>query len=417
MKKEHVMLGSDLLLSLTNHWVVIAVAITVTGAFKYDTPHFGLWLALWGLPVYFYMTRAKVHNFYLFFLSQFLPLVVACSAGVSLGIKLIWIVITLFYMITSIKIRLTEFASEFMMHPAVAVVMIGGGYLLDGLYLKLGWSSYYTTLIFVYLVFYFIYYFVNQYLVFITVNRNTASNIPEREIFASGMKQTIFCVFGSVIFMLLSTNVEWMAYIMNLLKKGLVVLLKVMVYFFNLEKSDPEIIASEQSSGGGGGLPFMEATDPHPFWVFLEKVAMAAVFVGIIAVIILGIIKGYQFLRHNFRTVSKNKLKEITGNQDIRESCEVEKRTGEERGWFSFLNNAEKVRKMYRKRILKNKLVIAGNVSDEELGFFTAKECCDKISADCLKAMYEKARYSNESVTAEDVRAVKNAEKAARQQP
>jgi hypothetical protein len=107
-------------------------------------------------------------------------------------------------------------------------------------------------------------------------------------------------------------------------------------------------------------------------------------------------------------------MKEITGNQDIRESCEIEMRNGEERNWFSFLNNSEKIRKMYRKRILRNKSSIVGDLSAEELTYLTAKECCDKIHADRLKLIYEKARYSNETITAEDVKIVKAAEKAAR---
>ncbi len=413
MKKEHVMLGSNLLLSLTNHWVIIAVAIILTGAFGSDTPRLGLWLALWTIPVYYYATRVKVHNFYLFFLSQVLPLVVAFGAKVSGEIKFIWVVMTVFYMVSSIKIRLVEYSPELQIHPAVSVGIIGAGFWLEGHLFNYGWISYYTTLIFVYLIFYFFYYFVSQYLSFISVNRNTASNIPEKEIFTAGIKQTVVCVFGGVILMLLSINVEWLTYIINLLKRGLGALLRIMVYFFNLEKSNPGTVTSEKGSGGGGA-PFFEITDPHPFWVFLEKVAMVAVFVGIVVFIIMGIIRGYQFLRRNFREVNKSKMKEITGNQDIRESCEVEKRAGEERGWFSFLNNTEKIRKMYRKRILKNKFVIAGEDGNEELRFLTAKECCDKISADSLKVIYEKARYSNEMVTSEEIRAVKSAEKAAR---
>ena len=126
MKKEHVILGCDLLLSLTNHWVVIAIAITLTGAFRFENTYLGLWLALWLLPVYFYTTRAKVHNFYLFFFSQMLPLVLAFSVKVPIGIKLIWVVMTVFYMITSIKMRLKEYSDEFEIHPVVAVLVFGG---------------------------------------------------------------------------------------------------------------------------------------------------------------------------------------------------------------------------------------------------------------------------------------------------
>lgn len=414
MKKEHVMVGRDLLLALTNHWAVVAIAITLTGAFHYESTHIEFWIALWLIPVYYYITREKVHNFYLFFIAQLMPVVLVFSVKVTIGVKLIWLLMTVFYMVTSIQMRLKEYSDEFEIHPAVAVLVFGGGYFLDSIYLKVGWGNYYFTLIFVYLICYFLCYFVTRYLNFITVNRNTASNIPEREIFISGMKQTVVCIAGGVLFMLLSTNVEWMAYIMNLIKQGLRVILKFMVYLFNLEKSDPEVVASEQSSGGGMGGGLFEITDPHPFWIFLEKVAMVAVLVGSVFMLILAIKKGYLFLRNNFRERNHAKMKEITGNQDIRESCEIENGTGEQRRWFSFLNNTEKVRKMYRKRIAKNKEYIIGDRNEEELAYLTAKECCDKIHAERLKDIYEKARYSNEVITADDVKIIKAAEKAAR---
>ena len=62
---------------------------------------------------------------------------------------------------------------------------------------------------------------------------------------------------------------------------------------------------------------------------------------------------------------------------------------------------------MYRKRVLKSKALIVGTSGNKELEYLTAKECCDKISADSLKEIYEKARYSNASITADDVRTVR----------
>ena len=406
MKQKFIELGSDLLLSFMNHWVVIAVAMTLTGVCKFEKPHLILWLALWLLPVCLYITRKKGQNFYLFFFLQLLPLAIVCNVRLQLGLKLILILITAFYIVCSIKIRLSEISEEFVIAPAVSVCIMGATYIIEDFFIGRGWGGYYFLIVFVYLVAYFFYFFVSQYLSFIFVNKNSASNIPEQDIFISGMKQTGVYVVSGMVILLLGANIEWLSYIMGMLGRGLVAVIRFWVSLLHFEKSETNPMPSEQGVNGGMG-PFMEGGETHPFWILLEKIVTVAVFVGAAVLLVVAIIKGYQYLRNNFRKIGKKKYKEVQGNQDIRESCEIEVSRNEGLGWFPFLNNKEKIRKMYRKRMLKDKSSIVGEASAKELEYLTAKECCDKISADSLKAIYEKARYSNESVTAEDVKRVK----------
>ena len=122
--------------------------------------------------------------------------------------------------------------------------------------------------------------------------------------------------------------------------------------------------------------------------------------------IIKGVGAAYRYLKNNYRTAD-NKSYRIQSGPDIRESCEIEQNDRTPRQRFGFLNNAEKIRKIYRKHVLKNEKNIVGEDGTRQLLYLTAKECCEKLSADCLKVAYEKARYSNESVTSEDVKAVK----------
>ena len=72
------------------------------------------------------------------------------------------------------------------------------------------------------------------------------------------------------------------------------------------------------------------------------------------------------------------------------------------------MNNRQKVRKIFRKRVLKNKKFLVGDRTEKQLEYLTAKECCERLSEQKLKIAYEKARYSNEEITAEDIRRLKN---------
>lgn len=412
MKKRAIEIASDLLLSFQNHCAMAAIAMTLTGVCGFDTPLLGLWIALWGIPVYLYVTRLRVQNFFGFFFVQLLPVVVACVVKAPTGLKLIILCMTVFYVISSIKVRFAEIPAEMVFMPVVSVCIIGGTYIVEDFFLAKGWGKHYLFLAFLYLIIYFFYYFLSRYLSFVLVNKNSASNIPELEILVSGMKQTGVYVTCGITIMLLSVNIEWLSYIIGVLGRGILAVIRFFVSFLVLDTTEPE--KTPQAQGNSGGMEgFLEKGEAHPFWIFLEKVVMAAVLIGMVVLVIVGIIKGYQFLRKNFRKIEK-KHQEMQDGIDIRESCEIESAGGERLRWFSFLNNTEKIRKIYRKRVLKNKSLIVGEAGSKELEYLTAKECCDKISADSLKAIYEKARYSNESITAEDVRLVKTAERAAR---
>ena len=97
---------------------------------------------------------------------------------------------------------------------------------------------------------------------------------------------------------------------------------------------------------------------------------------------------------------NSNVLKE---NEDIREYCGFEKNSAKKEKGFLFLNHREKVRRIYLKKILKRKKELIGERAQKQLKYMTAKECCDRLSEQNLKHIYEKARYSEVDISAEDI--------------
>ena len=160
MKKRAIEIGCDLLLFFKNHCAIVAIAMTLTAACKYDAPLFGVWMALLGIPLYLYITRKNVQNFFLFFFVQLLPVAVACMVSAPIGIKLIALCMTVFYVISSIKIRLAEIPQEVVFMPVVSIAIFGGAHIVEELFLKNGWGHYYFFLTFMYVIAYFYYYFL-----------------------------------------------------------------------------------------------------------------------------------------------------------------------------------------------------------------------------------------------------------------
>lgn len=115
-----------------------------------------------------------------------------------------------------------------------------------------------------------------------------------------------------------------------------------------------------------------------------------------------------RFVKENFTKVGKQKeAKTILSNQDIRESCDAEVSKKEKHSFLDFLSHEQRIRTIYKKKVLREKARILGEAGPEGLAYLTAKECCDKIEAVDLKQVYEKVRYSSEKVTSEDVKRAK----------
>ena len=408
MKKRAIQTGCDLLLTICNHCVIVTTLMTIIGAFGFETPYFWLWMSLWIVPVYLYITRKNIQNILLFFVVQLVPVVVVFLLKLFIGIKLLILFVTIFYVITSIKVQYSEIHMELTLTPVVSIIVLGVAYITEVFWLKRNLGHYYLILAFIYMTTHVFQFFLERYISFLVVNQSSASNIPEKEILFSGLKQTCVYVACSITIMFLSINVEWLNFILRVIGRGIRVTARFLLSFI---KPDPieetEIVEeiTEIAMSKGGGM-FLEPGEPHPFWLFLEKVAIVAFFIGSAILIIKGVGAAYRYLKNNYRA-SDNKSYRIQNGPDIRESCEIEQNDRTPHQRFGFLNNAEKIRKIYRKHVLKNEKNIVGEDGTRQLLYLTAKECCEKLSADGLKVAYEKARYSNESVTSEDVKAVK----------
>ena len=413
MKRKVIEVITELLVMQMNHLVLISGVITVLGAFGKEEPYFGLWFAMWLVPLLFYIVREKVHNFFLFFaLHLFLPIVVLFTP-VGVLIKLLILAMVLIYIIWSIRIRLmSEVKQTGLIVPLVAVIAIGGLSLIQNIFIGKSWEKYYMTAIFMYLLCYFIYYFMSRYLRFLQVHATSTANIPEKAIFFSGLKQTVVYTAGGMFIMFLTANIEWLSYVLSLLGRGFVSVLRFIFSLFPGKETE-EIVetATGQGRPNGDMSGFMEPGEAHIIWIILEKLLMAAMAVGFVLLIVYAAVKGYQFLWKNFHKERKSGSKYDEDVPDVREKCGIEKSIKGQLKFISFSDNREKVRKVFRKHILKSKNSIIGDSNINVLECLTAKECCDKISADALQFAYDKARYSSEMITAKEVKQVKTAVK------
>lgn len=412
MKRKWIGTGQDLLIILNNHLVLIAFAVMIMGMFRQDDHKLWLWSLLLSIPLIFYWARIKISNFFLFF-----ALHLAIPAGffflpIHIVPKALMLFISSIYFIWSVKIRTrAEGCGEGVASPLFVIGALGIMMFIETTYLQSGWAKIYIAMAIIYLAGYFIHIFIRQYMRFLLVNESTAANIPEAEIFNKGFGQSFLFAAGVATFLVLTVNVEFLSYIVSWIGSILYMLLKFLLSgLSSTEEEVPQTPPVEFVPPDMG--MFAEPTGkPSFFWIFLEKLFVIGgiiFIVGLVVLIIYAIVKGVWHLWNEFHKNPEIDEKQIDNGIDIREVCTIEKRKKEGSNLFAFLNNREKIRKIYRKQVLKNKIAIIKDSETQDLVYMTAKECCDRFEAEQLKKMYEKARYSADEIGADDVRTAKS---------
>ena len=148
-----------------------------------------------------------------------------------------------------------------------------------------------------------------------------------------------------------------------------------------------------------GELPAAEAS---PFWEFLEIIMTVAVFVFLICLIIYGLYRFYKwFYSRQLDVVTADEFEETSVYMEKQEKVERKKETLWER---LRLSNEKKVRRIYKKRLdapMKKQELI--KISDAP-GEILEKMPSEELAA--LTKVYEKARYSQEPVSKEELKSV-----------
>ena len=354
MKRDWVEKAQDWLAMGLNHLLFIAGAITVMDLFQADNSMLWLWIALFLIPASYYLFIKRPQKALL---------------------------------------------------PPLFVVLLGIFSLTETIMDKHDWSMYYVVFLFLYLIGYFLYYFLNQYTKFLILNKTSAANISEEDMVEKGMMQTILFSIGCSLILLMSVNVEWFAKVADIIWNWI---LSVLRGIFSRIHTEPPVQQEQTVEEIQQNLAEAGTAIEHPFFPeFLQNLAqnIARIFVvfALIGGCIVCLLLIYELIKRYFVPQERNAdNRELQTSKDIREYCGVEKKKSQKKSRFVFGDNRKKIRKIYQKRVLQHKVELIGEQEEKQLRYLTAKECCERISEEHLKRLYEKARYSEENISEED---------------
>lgn len=413
MNIKKIQIINEILTEQMNHWLLFPLVLTVMGISRAVTgtgdPGLLLWAVCSLIPPVFFLFRCKIKYLIPFLLVHFVIVAITflvpgpalmdriCSAFCALG-----------YTLHSLTLRLKRDSlySGCISLPA-GIGFSAAAILLQHFQGTRGWENYYYLSVIAGIALHFIIYYTDRYLDFLSLNKSSTGFLPAAEMFHSGMGMVLGYTLLGTVLLIFSTQFEWLSGILQPLKE---LLFRFLRFLFSripaAEESAPPVVEEQPMTNiEGMGLP--EASEPFWFWEVLEVVIIVVVgcgiAVGIAALLwrLIKLIRKYLVLRHHEQDIRTEDA------VDLREKCELEKNTDKKgQGFFSALSPRERIRKLYKKKLLASTAQIQGQ-DRNSLDLHTAKEWEKKLEIHGIAELYEQARYSNREVTGADVKRMK----------
>lgn len=409
---------NEILTEQMNHWMLFPLALIVGGASRYLTGEGDSMLLAWGLcglfPFAFFLIRCAAARLVPFVLLHLAVAALSVLAPVSFPAgRAVCILCAVGYLLYSHILRLKhdELFSDGMHLPAGVGIAAFSAFFVHYLEIR-NWENYHIIALIAAISLYFIVYYIEHYLNFLSVNESSAGFLPAAEMFHSGMGLVLaYTLLGAGI-LVLSSQFAWLAGILQPVKA---LLLRFLRFLFSGKAEEPtekiEIpIIEELQQDNTEEMALPETAEPFWLWKVLEVIAIAALIVVISAAVVLSLVKLFQLIRQYLNLHFRKERGVETGDTcDFREKCELERNPEKKRqSLFSVLSPHERIRKLYKKKILSS----SPGLSEEDrsrMDIYTAKEWERKLETQGMADLYEQARYSNRAVTGADVKRMKEA--------
>lgn len=408
---------NEILTEQMNHWMLFPLALAVAGASRHLTGEGDTLLFAWGLcslfPPFFFLVRCAVAHLIPFVLLHMAiaALSLLVPAAFPAG-KIVCILCALGYLLNSHVLRLKhdEVFSYGLHLPTGVGIAAFSVFFIHYLEVR-DWDNYYITALIAAIALYFIIYYIEHYLDFLSLNESSTGFLPAEEMFHSGMGLVLVYTMLGIGILFLSSQFAWLSGILQPLKALLISFLRFL--FSGESESGEEIeipIIEELQQDNREEMTLPEAGEPFWLWKVLEAIAIVAFVAALCAVVVLALVKLFRLIREYLKLHFRQERTIESGETyDFREKCELERNPERKlKSLFSTLSPHERIRKLYKKKLLAS----APRLSEEDrnrMDIYTAKEWEQKLETRGMSDLYEQARYSNREMTAADVKRMKEA--------
>lgn len=416
-KSEQIALLRAFLVTQMNHWIFFPVYVTcmvmMNDIIHIGKPYVFLWLILGILPFLLYWGRQNLKKVWMFVLLHLGAVgVMFLIPAAHVAIKTVYVLVGVLYAVYSCYLFFkTPEKQDPKIYPLFSI-----GISLAMLYFLQhqghdNWDGIYVAALIVTLGLYFIVYYIERYQNFLKVNHSSAGHIPATEMFRSGMGLVLGYTGIGVVILILISNIHWLKGILNVIKTVIYAFLSWLSSLF--PKGNEASIPEGATMQGITQMEPMEIQDDgKTFWLWnvLDYVMEIIIIVAIAIVTIKLLLFLYKLIKSKLKRTRFQEEANASGAvYDVHEDCGIIKKND----WnfkipFIATNPKERIRQMYKKRILASQGVFTAT-DKSALNRYTARECEKILEREEFAAIYEKARYSNTECNHEDVKCMRNA--------
>lgn len=418
MNRKNIWFVRGLLATQINHWAFFPILLFaffgIAEIAGLDAPRPLLWLSSGAAPALLFVLRTKINKFWQLLLSH--GAVAALWSVLSVGLFPVsgWVYAaavccyTVYSVISRLKSR-EEQEGAVNMPTALGISAVSLFILHSQSFRE--WDGLYPAALLIVAVLHFFAFYLERYLNFLKVSQSSAGHLPEREIFFSGIRMVVCyaLVSAAAIFLVLASDLAWLQILLDWLRRAFICLLRLL--FSGSESREPAYAPPENTPAPDGGfMEIADAGEPFFLWELLETAAKAAIIIGAVWLLARLLRRLPAFIRERMGRSRTMEVENAAAVWDVREKCGVkrQKNPADTGNPFAFMSAGERIRRLYKKRVLSAaKTRETGGEDEINPALFTAGEWGKRLHSEELAAPYEKARYSGEGCTTEDLRRMK----------
>lgn len=405
MSRIKIAILREFLATTTNHWAIFPAILLYAGTIHVSGPAALGWIVLGFLPSLMFISREVFQSFLLQLLTfpifaailLLLPIEPYDLRTAMLFLGIIYVVLSVFKTVKQDRQGTTAF-------PPFIPVLINLALSMIAVYtIKVPISFLMHVSAIMAMLLSLLTFYVDRYFIFTIANEETASNMPKRKIFHSGMSATSWYlgIVAAITLFIASFSIsdDFFRTIVHYINMGIRAIVKFFKRFFPDNQESTDI--PEDGQLNRLGLPDVPEGKLSIFWKILEVVVLALVALILITFIvnlIIRIVKWFMARDPKRRVIE---AEEECESIDLHESItEKRPRAEVEEEDDPFLSPTQRIRRLYRRKAL------ASGKEPYALRRITARELGEDQNLPGMAEIYEKARYSTQDCTKEDLKAM-----------
>lgn len=420
---------NEFLTETMNHWQLFPLALCLSGipSLPVEAGQIFRFFLFWNLcglfPLTFFALRARLKSLSAQLLLQGLAAVFICAAASSVFVSNLYLeeLESLLAVITAVLyLGHSLFLNLKFRNPYTKALPLPAGIAIAGFCAaRMGRVEWLNCCLFPLILcigLFFVSTYIQRYIEFLSVNEISAGTLPAGDMLHSGLGLAAGYTALTTALLLLLSSGSWLGRLRDFLAAGLQNLMRRFREWLrewlqglqDADATDMDLPVRGENGFLSGLLQNLKQNETAYIWRILEYVTVYVLVISLFFVLMMLLLRLIRYFQRFSLLRIRNSFPGDEDVFDVREKCDQSVRVKKPRRHPGPLSYGERIRRLYRRRLLS----AAGKMTAQDsgrLGLYTAREWERRLFAPGMADIYERARYTEQEMTAEDLEKMKKA--------